>query len=54
MNNILVEVLGSVAQAEREKIRLRQSEGIAAAKKQGKHTSYVTVHLVWYLKNHEK
>lgn len=37
VNNILVEVLGSIAQAEREKIHQRQREGIAAAKKQGKH-----------------
>ena len=37
VNNILIEVLGSIAQAEREKIHQRQSEGIAAAKKIGKH-----------------
>ena len=35
VNNILIEVLGSIAQKERETIRTRQAEGIAAAKKKG-------------------
>lgn len=37
VNNILVEVLASIAQQERETIRQRQTEGIAVAKAQGKH-----------------
>lgn len=37
VNNILVEVLSSIAQQERETIRQRQEEGIAAAKSKGKH-----------------
>lgn len=37
VNNILVEVLSSIAQQERETIRQRQAEGIAAAKAKGKH-----------------
>lgn len=37
VNNILVEVLASIAQQERETIRQRQAEGIATAKAQGKH-----------------
>lgn len=37
VNNILVEVLASIAQQERETIRQRQAEGIAAAKDKGKH-----------------
>ena len=36
VNNILIEVLGTIAQQERETIKARQSEGIAAAKKNGK------------------
>lgn len=35
INNILVEVLSSIAEEEREKIHRRQSEGIAAAKAKG-------------------
>lgn len=35
VNNILIEVLGSIAEQERETIRKRQAEGIAAAKKKG-------------------
>ena len=35
VNNILIEVLGSMAEQERENIRKRQAKGIAAAKKQG-------------------
>ncbi|MBQ9933433.1 MAG: recombinase family protein [Ruminiclostridium sp.] len=37
VNNILIEVLGTIAQQERETIRQRQAEGIAAAKAKGKH-----------------
>ena len=37
VNNILVEVLSSIAQQERETILQRQAEGIAAAKSKGKH-----------------
>ena len=36
VNNILIEVLGTIAQQERETIRKRQQEGIAAAKATGK------------------
>lgn len=36
VNNILIEVLGTIAEQERETIRKRQAEGIAAAKAQGK------------------
>lgn len=37
IQNILVEVLSSIAEQERLTIRKRQAEGIAAAKKKGKH-----------------
>lgn len=37
VNNVLVEVLSSIAQQERETIHRRQAEGIAAAKAKGKH-----------------
>lgn len=37
VNNILIEVLGTIAQQERETTRKRQEEGIAAAKARGKH-----------------
>ena len=37
INNILIEVLSSIAQQERETIRARQKEGIEAAKMNGKH-----------------
>ncbi len=37
VNNILIEVLGTIAQQERETIRKRQREGIDAAKAKGKH-----------------
>lgn len=37
VNNILIEVLASIAQQERETIRVRQAEGIAAAKAKGRH-----------------
>ena len=36
VNNILIEVLSSIAQNERQTIRQRQAEGIAAAKAKGK------------------
>ena len=36
VNNILIEVLGTIAQQERETIRRRQAEGIASARAQGK------------------
>lgn len=35
VNNILIEVLSTIAQQERETIRQRQKEGIASAKKNG-------------------
>lgn len=37
VNNILIEVLGTIAQQERETIRKRQQEGIEAARAKGKH-----------------
>lgn len=37
INNILIEVLASIAQQERENIRIRQREGIEAAKIKGKY-----------------
>jgi len=37
VNNILIEVLGTIAEQERETIRRRQREGINAAKIKGKH-----------------
>lgn len=37
VNNILIEVLGAIAEEERETMRRRQREGIKDAKKQGKH-----------------
>ena len=36
VNNILIEVLGTIAQQERETIHQRQAEGIAAAKSKGR------------------
>lgn len=36
VNNILIEVLGTIAEQERATIRQRQAEGIAAAKNKGK------------------
>ena len=36
VNNILIEVLGTIAEQERETLRQRQAEGIAAAKAKGK------------------
>lgn len=37
VNNILIEVLGTIAEQERLTIRQRQAEGITAAKQKGKH-----------------
>nr|QGT51062.1 DNA recombinase [uncultured Firmicutes bacterium] len=37
VNNILIEVLGTIAEQERETIRKRQREGIEAARANGKH-----------------
>lgn len=37
VNNILIEVLGTIAEQERTTIRQRQAEGISAAKRRGKH-----------------
>lgn len=37
INNILIEVLGAIAEEERNKIRARQREGIEIAKKEGKY-----------------
>ncbi len=37
INNILIEVLGAIAEEERNKIRGRQAEGIAIAKEKGKY-----------------
>ena len=37
VNNILIEVLGTIAEQERETIRKRQQEGIDVAKRLGKH-----------------
>ncbi|MBQ7976637.1 MAG: recombinase family protein [Clostridia bacterium] len=37
VNNILIEVLGTIAEQERQTIRQRQREGIDAAKSNGKH-----------------
>lgn len=37
VNNILIEVLGTIAEQERQTIRKRQREGIEAAKAKGKH-----------------
>lgn len=36
VNNIIIEVLGTIAEQEREAIRRRQAEGIASAKAKGK------------------
>jgi len=49
VNNILIEVLGTIAEQERETIRKRQAEGIAAAKAKGKRLGRprITVHENW-------
>ncbi|WP_087066438.1 recombinase family protein [Intestinibacillus massiliensis] len=60
INNILIEVLSSIAEQERETIRQRQAEGIAAAKEKGKHLGrrcvgyperWDTVYQAWVRKN---
>ena len=43
INNILIEVLGTIAEQERETIRKRQAEGIEVAKAKGKHLGRPTV-----------
>ncbi|MCH5303533.1 MAG: recombinase family protein [Ruminococcus sp.] len=56
INNIIMEVYTSLAEQERLTIRQRQSEGIAAAKKRGKHlgrpfkgypTNFTLIYLQW-------
>lgn len=56
VNNILIEVLGTIAEQERVTIHKRQSEGIAAARARGKHlgrpkanypANWETVYLAW-------
>ena len=37
VNNILIEVLGTMAEQERKNIKRNQAEGIASAKARGKH-----------------
>lgn len=60
INNILIEVLGSIAEQERITIRKRQRAGIEAAKKKGKHLgrhsvakpeNYDDVMKLWRIKN---
>jgi len=43
VNNILIEVLGTIAEQERETIHKRQAEGIAVAKAKGKHLGRPTL-----------
>ena len=43
INNILIEVLSSIAQQDRETIRKRQQEGIDAAKAKGKNLGRPTL-----------
>ena len=43
VNNILIEVLGTIAEQERTTIRQRQAEGIAAAKAKGKKLGRPTI-----------
>ena len=45
VNNILIEVLGTIAEQERQTIRQRQREGIEAAKVKGKHLGRPQVEL---------
>ena len=45
VNNILIEVLGTIAEQERQTIRQRQREGVAAAKVKGKHLGRPQVEL---------
>jgi len=54
VNNILIEVLGAIAEEERIKIKKRQEEGIAAAKAKGKHlgrpkATYPTLWEMYYV-----
>ena len=37
INNVLIEVLSTIAEAERKRIKARQAEGIAIAKREGKY-----------------
>ena len=43
INNVLIEVLGTIAEEERIKIRKRQAEGIAIAKANGKYTGHKSI-----------
>lgn len=45
VNNILIEVLGTIAEQERQTIRQRQAEGIEAAKAKGK--NWGVLHLLF-------
>lgn len=45
INNILIEVLASIAQQERETLLQRQAEGIQSAKKKGKHLGRPAINL---------
>lgn len=56
VNNIIIEVLSSVAEQERQETRKRQAEGIAAARKRGQHlgrqeinfpTNWFEVYIRW-------
>ncbi len=38
VNNVLIEVLSTIAEAERKRIKARQAEGIAIAKREGKYS----------------
>lgn len=44
VNNILIEVLGTIAEQERTTIKQRQAEGIAAAKQNGKRLGRPALH----------
>lgn len=44
INNLLIEVLGTIAEEERKKIKERQAEGIAAARERGQHLGRPIVH----------
>jgi len=45
VNNILIEVLGTIAEQERQTIRKRQREGIDAARSKGKHLGRPKINL---------
>lgn len=47
VNNILIEVLGTIAEQERLTIHQRQREGINAAKTKGKHLGRPSTSLPW-------